>query len=135
MSSGAGEAYWCGFYPSAAGLDGVLRWAYNSWGEDPMNDMSYGDWLAGDTALVYPDGSPSWRFVELRRGLVAGEKFRILCAVGALDAAEVSAIRSRFDVQKAMTGGTIFHQVEEWTEAALNKDVKDVLPVPKKWVE
>lgn len=135
MSSGAGEAYWCGFYPAAAGLDGVLRWAYNSWGEDPMNDMSYGDWLAGDTALVYPDGSPSWRFVELRRGLVAGEKFRILCAAGALDAAEVSSIRSRFDVQKAMTGGTIFHQVEEWTEAALNKDVKDVLPVPKKWVE
>jgi hypothetical protein len=34
-----------------------------------------------------------------------------------------------------MTGGTIFHQVEEWTEAALNKDVKDVRPVPKKWVE
>ena len=87
-----------------------------------MNDMSYGDWLAGDTALVYPDASPSWRFVELRRGLVAGEKFRILCAAGALVAAEVSAIRSRFDVQKAMTGGTIFQQAEEWTETALNKN-------------
>ena len=120
MSSGAGEAFWLGFAPAALGLDGFLRWAYNSWGEDPMNDMSYDSWLAGDTALVYPDGSPSWRFIELRRGIIAGEKFRILSAKNGLNVEKAATIRSRFDALKAMTGRTNFFQVEERTESDLN---------------
>ena len=78
MSSGNNEAFWLGAYPAMVGLDGFLRWAWNSWPEDPVRDASYGTWTAGDTFLCYPDGEPSWRFLDLRNGIVAAEKVRIL---------------------------------------------------------
>ena len=103
MSSGPGEAFVCGFYPAACGLDGLLRWAYNSWGEDSNNDMTYSRWTAGDIALVYPDGSPSWRFLELKNGIVAAEKFRILREEGGRDA-ELDALAAKFDLKKLLEG-------------------------------
>ena len=103
MRSGRGEAFVCGFYPAACGLDGFLRWAYNSWGADPMNDMTYFRWTAGDVALVYPDGSPSWRFLELRNGIVAAEKFRILREMGGRDA-QLDALAAKFDLGKLLDG-------------------------------
>ena len=103
MSSGPGEAFVCGFYPAACGLDGFLRWAYNSWGEDSNNDMTYSRWTAGDIALAYPDGSPSWRFLELKNGIVAAEKFRILREQGGRDA-ELDALAAKFDLKKLLDG-------------------------------
>jgi hypothetical protein len=65
-----------------AGLDGFLRWAWNSWPRDPVHDISFGDWAGGDTFLVYPDGSPSLRFLELRNGIVnSGETDRLMKTV------------------------------------------------------
>ena len=103
MRSGEGEAFVCGFYPAACGLDGLLRWAYNSWGEDSDNDMTYSRWTAGDIALVYPDGSPSWRFLDLRNGIVAAEKFRILREQGGRDA-DLDSLAAKFDHQKLLAG-------------------------------
>ena len=103
MSSGPWEPFVCGFYPAACGLDGFLRWAYNSWGEDSNNDMTYSRWTAGDIALVYPDGSPSWRFLELKNGIVAAEKFRILREQGGRDA-ELDALAAKFDLRKLLDG-------------------------------
>ena len=82
MMSFPEEAFWLGYYPATKGMDGFLRWAWNSWGEDPLVDASFGDWRAGDTFLIYPDGSLSWRFLMLRGGIVAAEKSRILRAEG-----------------------------------------------------
>ena len=101
MSNGEGEAFWLGFFPAASGLDGYLRWAWNSWPQDPIWDASYGDWKSGDTFLVYPDGSPSRRFLELRNGIVAAEKIRILRDTGALDEKELERISELFDVKRA----------------------------------
>ena len=117
MKSGLGEAFVCGFYPAAAGLDGLLRWAYNSWGADPVNDMTYTRWTAGDVALVYGDGSPSWRFLELRNGIVAAEKFRILREQGGRDA-ELDALAAKFDAQQLIKGANY---------EALQKAVSDVV--------
>ena len=78
MWSEAGEAFWLGAYPAMCGLDGFLRWAWNSWPKDPVKDASFGTWNAGDTFLCYPGGEPSWRFLELRNGIIAAEKIRIL---------------------------------------------------------
>jgi len=101
MRSGPGEAFVCGFFPAVCGLDGFLRWAYNSWGEDSCNDMTYSRWTAGDVALVYPDGSPSWRFLELRNGIVAAEKFRILRESGERDG-ELDALAAKFDTKELL---------------------------------
>jgi len=120
LESGAGEAFWCGAYPATAGLDGFLRWAYNSWPVDPMADGSYGDWLAGDTYFVYPNGEPSWRFLELKNGVIAAEKLRILRARG-LFKDEIAALAKRFVVKEANNGKTDFMRLRKDTLAVVNK--------------
>ena len=74
------ESYYLGAYPVMVGFDGFLRWAANSWGEDPYKDGSFRtkDWKAGDVFLVYPNGELSSRLIALRAGVVAAEKMRIL---------------------------------------------------------
>ena len=77
LSSDPKEAFELGYFPAKTGLDGFLRWAWNSWPKDPCTDASYGDWKSGDTFLCYPNGEPSWRFLQLRNGIIAAEKKRI----------------------------------------------------------
>lgn len=72
------EALYLGAYPASHGLDGFLRWAYNSWPENPDLDAAFGNWPAGDTFLVYPDGSPSVRFLALRNGISAAVKRQLV---------------------------------------------------------
>ena len=80
MESPRDEGFYLGAYPVMIGFDGFLRWAANSWGEDPYKDASFRtkDWKAGDVFLVYPNGELSSRLVELRAGIVAAEKMTIL---------------------------------------------------------
>jgi hypothetical protein len=120
MDSRAGEAFWNGAAPAFLGLDGFLRWAYNSWGENAMSDASYGSWRAGDTFLVYPDGSPSWRFLELRNGVVAAEKARILKSQG-LFAEEFDKIKALYDVQKAVKNKCDFIGIRKKTLELVNR--------------
>ena len=78
--SGPAQAEWMGWYIAAKGLDGYLRWAYNSWPADPMNDSRFTSWAAGDTYLVYPDGITSIRFERLKAGITAFRKIAVLKA-------------------------------------------------------
>ena len=68
---------------------------------DDTWQAGYGDWRAGDTFLVYPGGQPSWRFLELRNGIVAAEKARILRGS---DAAGFAKAAAAFDLKKALDG-------------------------------
>lgn len=72
------EAELLGWYGLANDYDGMLRWAYNSWPENPQSDSRYGDWSSGDTYLVYPYNRSSIRFERLIDGIEAAEKVRIL---------------------------------------------------------
>ena len=101
MDSELDEAFWCGFYPAACGLDGILRWAYNSWPRDACMDASYGSWRSGDTFLVYPDGSPSMRFLELFNGIQQAEKFNILKRAGERTE-ELAALAAKYDLKAAL---------------------------------
>ena len=121
MESGPGEAFWCGAAPAFLGLDGFLRWAWNSWPQNPNKDASYGNWRAGDTFLCYPKGEPSWRFLELRNGIIAAEKVRILKASGALDAGEFAKIAASYDVKAANDGTCNYVKVRAATLKFVNK--------------
>lgn len=121
MESGPGEAFWCGVAPAFLGLDGFLRWAWNSWPQDPTKDASYGDWLAGDTFLCYPNGEPSWRFLELRNGIVAAEKIRMLKESGAIDEAKFKALSDRYDVKAANNGKCDFVKLRDETLSFVNR--------------
>jgi len=95
------EGYYLGLYPAVVGLDGLLRWAYNSWPPKPMESADYASLFAGDTFLVYPDGSPSLRMLMLQNGLEAAEKFRILRASGER-MADLSVLATRFDAKESL---------------------------------
>lgn len=72
------EAAWMGLYSAARRLDGFLRWAYDSWVDDPLYDTKHVTWQAGDAFLVYPDARSSIRFERLREGIQEYEKIRLL---------------------------------------------------------
>ena len=77
IDSNPSESVFLGWYVAAAGYSGYLRWAYNSWVENPCVDARYDPWRAGDCYLVYPDG-PSIRMERLIEGIQDFEKIRIL---------------------------------------------------------
>ena len=94
------ESVWQGLYAAARNYSGFLRWAFNSWVEDPFLDTKHTTWDAGDCFLVYPGPRSSIRFERLREGIQEYEKIRILrrlaerstrdevkAALGELDAA------------------------------------------------
>lgn len=74
------EGVFIGWYSIAAQFDGFLRWSYNSWVENPLEDSRFRAWPAGDTYIVYPDNRSSIRFETLREGIQDVEKIRILRA-------------------------------------------------------
>lgn len=48
------ESYWTVWFAKAVGGHGFLRWAYDSWVENPLIDSSHRLFEAGDCFLVYP---------------------------------------------------------------------------------
>ncbi|MGI6074343.1 MAG: glycoside hydrolase domain-containing protein [Fermentimonas sp.] len=76
--SAPAEAAYAGWHTVAADLDGMLRWAYNSWVENPLTDSRFRTWPAGDTYIVYPDARSSIRFERLKEGIQDAEKIWIL---------------------------------------------------------
>lgn len=48
------EAVWGQWKTVATGSDGYLRWAYDSFVEDPFTTVDFRAWESGDTAQVYP---------------------------------------------------------------------------------
>jgi len=120
MSSGPGEAFWLGAFPAMCGLDGFLRWAWNSWPQDPEKDASYGNWRAGDTFFCYPDGEPSWRFLELRNGIIAAEKVRLLKEQG-LFKDELAKVAALYKVDEAVAGKSNYTKVRSETLNVVNR--------------
>lgn len=72
------EGVYQGWYAAAKGFTGYLRWAYNSWVENPLTDSRFRSWPAGDTYFVYPGAKSSIRFERLREGIQDYTKIQIL---------------------------------------------------------
>ncbi|NUQ64278.1 MAG: DUF4091 domain-containing protein [Pirellulales bacterium] len=72
------EAAWLGWHAAARGYSGFLRWAYDSWVENPLYDTRYVRWPAGDCFMIYPGPRSSIRFERMREGIADYEKVRIV---------------------------------------------------------
>ena len=107
-------------YPQISGLDGFLRWAANSWPHDPYRDASFGDWKAGDTYLVYPEGEYSARLLSLRAGIVVAEKLRILKEAG-IGEKEHKEFFDKYHHSKAMKQGFNFDACRRTLEWFVNR--------------
>ena len=125
-SSEIEEAFWLGAYPAFSGFDGFLRWAWNSWPQDPIRDASYtgikSGWKAGDTYLVYPDGSPSLRFLELKNGIIAAEKLRILKGEGRYTKEIDALAKSGYAREPALSNVIDFGKVRAETQMLVNRE-------------
>lgn len=120
MASGKNEPFWLGAYASLRNLDGFLRWAANSWPQDPYVDAAYGNWASGDTFLVYPNGEPSLRLVDLRAGVIVAEKLRILNANGQIGA-DIEQFAAKFDYRNAAKANFDFRRCREELENFVNR--------------
>ena len=76
--SESAEAVYSAWRSVAGDFDGMLRWSYNSWVENPLTDSRFRTWPAGDTYMVYPDARSSIRFERLIEGIQDAEKIRVL---------------------------------------------------------
>ncbi len=85
------ESAFEGWFAAAMGFDGFLRWAYNSWVEDPLKDSRFRTWPAGDTYFVYPGPRSSIRFEKLKEGIQDYEKIRIIRETLEHSASDVAA--------------------------------------------
>jgi hypothetical protein len=72
------ESAWLAPLSAAMGLDGLLRWAWCSWVENPFESQDFTAWPSGDTSLVYPGPRLSLRALLLRDGIETFEKVQIL---------------------------------------------------------
>ena len=118
------ESYWIGAYPAMSGLDGFLRWAWNSWPKDPDHDATFLEngrrWASGDTYLAYPGGKPSLRFLELRNGIVAAEKLSILKKSGA-ELSGFAALAAKYNRKAALAGKCDFKALRRETQELVNR--------------
>lgn len=74
------ESTYLGWYARATGFDGMLRWAFNSWVENPLQDSRFRTWPAGDTYIIYPKGRSSIRYERMLEGIQDFEKVRMVAA-------------------------------------------------------
>jgi hypothetical protein len=72
------ENTWISWYAAANGFTGYLRWAYNNWTENTLQETRYRTWPAGDCYQIYPGPRSSIRFEKLIEGIQDFEKIRIL---------------------------------------------------------
>lgn len=76
--SDSAESTYIGWYAAANNFDGFLRWAFNSWVENPLTDSRFRTWPAGDTYIVYPEARSSIRYERLLEGIQDYEKIQII---------------------------------------------------------
>ena len=92
------------------GLDGYLRWAYNSWTVDPEADSRFTAWPAGDTYVIYPFSISSIRWERLVQGIQLYEKYKIKLAEAVADGdkeriAQLEELLECIDLKKISTDG------------------------------
>lgn len=72
------ESAYLAWYAEASNFDGMLRWAFNSWVENPLLDSRFRTWPAGDTYIVYPNARSSIRYERMLEGLQDYAKIQIV---------------------------------------------------------
>ena len=119
------ESAWIGLYAAGRNLTGFLRWAYNSWNENPFYDTKYWTkkWPSGDCFLIYPGPRSSIRFERLREGIQDYEKIQILRKIAARKNDNPKVIQAIKDLDKALS---MIDFKNAQKTASVTKQVNDV---------
>jgi len=112
------EAAWLPLLSAAKGYDGFLRWAYNSWVENPLESTDFVTWPSGDCFMVYPGNRSSLRWERLRDGIEEFEKIRILRSANNKEMnADIDRILTPFTVGRSSQAGVHEADVEAAAKA------------------
>ncbi len=125
--SPSAESVYAAWYAVACDFDGFLRWAYNSWVENPLTDSRFRTWPAGDTYMVYPDARSSIRFERLVEGIQDAEKIRVLREKYNGEGTP-EALAKLAELEEAIAGFGTLEPSGDWQEK-LN-DAKKILNTP-----
>ncbi|WP_422657057.1 glycoside hydrolase domain-containing protein [Paenibacillus sp. EC2-1] len=63
------ESVWISWYALRHQADGYLRWAFDSFVENPFDTTDFKTWESGDSAMVYPGLISSVRFERMKEGI------------------------------------------------------------------
>lgn len=92
LASNLLETRYLGILTDFLELKGFLRWNFTVWPKDPIRDIRYSMWPAGDTNFVYPSGDMTpaltLRYMALRRGIEDYELLQQLRQKGRTDVVE-----------------------------------------------
>ena len=117
--SPSAESVYAAWYAVALDLDGFLRWAYNSWVENPLTDSRFRTWPAGDTYFVYPDARSSIRFERLVEGIQDVEKIRVL-RKKFTDENMPESLKKLAQLEEAIAGFGTLEPSHDWQERLNN---------------
>ena len=99
--------------------DGFLRWAFNSWPENPYMDSRFGTWPSGDTYFTYPECRSSLRFEKLIDGIENAEKVRRLRAAG-VDTKELDEAMEKIRTTDFLDSKLPWREIIKQANEALN---------------
>jgi hypothetical protein len=125
VTSPPAESVWLGYYTAVNGYDGMLRWAFTTWPENPLHETLYSahpwrrDLPPGDSFLVYPGPRSSVHWAMLRDGIEEWEKLRAIReACGGEWPEAITALLERFrDPKQLGDDETIMRDVEAMRQA------------------
>ncbi|MEZ5412783.1 MAG: DUF6067 family protein [Opitutaceae bacterium] len=86
VTSPPAESVWLGYYTAVNGYDGMLRWAFTTWPENPLRETLYSahpwrrDLPPGDEFMIYPGPRSAVHWEMTREGIEEWEKLRVLRA-------------------------------------------------------
>ncbi|MPQ43259.1 glycoside hydrolase domain-containing protein [Clostridium tarantellae] len=124
--SNPAESAWIGWYTSKLDADGFLRWAYDSWVEDPLVSTDHVKFESGDCFQVYPERS-SVRFERLIEGIQDNEKIRYIMKNHSDWQFEVNKILNSLQRGKSLGDGVDFGVEVNTAKKSLEKIVRRIL--------
>lgn len=135
VTSPPAESVWLGYYTAVNGYDGMLRWAFTTWPENPLHETLYSahpwrrDLPPGDSFLVYPGPRSSVHWDMLRDGIEEWEKLRVIReAHGGEWPKAIAALLERFRDPKRLGDDETIIRVVEAMRAEINTYIKVNFP-------
>ena len=141
------ESLFIGWYSARIGADGYLRWAVDSWNDNPTETTDHKLYETGDTFQVYPGdreakrpgARSSVRFELFRQGLVDYEKIQLLKKEHPEAAEEIKAMLSKITrptMPERIKGNSSLHyekSSENDFSTMLKVAQKELLEITKKY--
>lgn len=138
---------WTIWYSAYHNTDGYLRWALDSWTENPLEDSSHWYFEAGDTFLVYPGdkGSDdiqtrsSVRLEKMAEAIRDVEKIKYIQKNSPELAVEIETLLGSIDRYGGYGNGWGMAEGSEQTKAAVEAEAirvkEEVMEISRKYVE